>query len=139
MKSETSRRTLLTAGAAAIGGAAVAAPVEMAAVAGDDPIFAALAEWRHLEALHAAAIKVTDAAQRNGGYKFELAQSIQDAACNAVCEHERGLMEMQPTSKAGALAQLRFVSDWLRLDSGEEVAAETIRAAVAVLEQEAKS
>jgi hypothetical protein len=50
MKTETSRRRLLTAGAAAIGATAVAAPVALGAVVGEDPIFAALADLERVTA-----------------------------------------------------------------------------------------
>jgi hypothetical protein len=53
MKSETdspSRRHIIAAGAAAIGATAVAAPVALGAVAGDDPIFAALADLERINA-----------------------------------------------------------------------------------------
>lgn len=93
-----SRRTLLAAGAAAIGATAVAAPVALAgAAAGEDPIFAALAEWRRLNAAHDATSE--DTAERL-------------AALDALIDFEQEtLFALKPTSTAGVVAMLKFMAN----------------------------
>lgn len=126
MKTETSRRTLLTAGAAAIGATAVALPAIAGAVAGEDPVFAALAEWQRLNAAHDATEE--DAAERR-------------AALDALIDFEREtLFPLKPTSTAGIVALLKFVSNpRIAFNMGEEVSAVIDNTIEFLVEREARS
>jgi len=122
----TTRRNLLTAGAAAIGGAAVAVPSIASAVAGEDPIFAALAEWRRLNAAHDATPE--DTAERR-------------AALDALIDFEREtLFPLKPTSTAGIVAMLKFVSNpRIAFNMGEEVSAVIDNTIEFLVEREARA
>jgi hypothetical protein len=89
-------------------------------------VFAALAERERLEAIHIAAIGKTDALET------EAAEEEQDAACSAVCDYERDiLLTTVPTTKAGALALLRFLGKHLQSFTGEEKAVANAVGAIA--------
>ncbi|WP_036282584.1 hypothetical protein [Methylocystis sp. ATCC 49242] len=75
-----------------------------------DPIFAAIAEWERLEALHIEAINAADAIDDEDSAEFAAADHAQDVACSAVADHERRILDMRPQTVAGALALLRFIA-----------------------------
>ncbi|WP_036282340.1 hypothetical protein [Methylocystis sp. ATCC 49242] len=60
-----------------------------------DPIFAAIAEWERLEALHIEAINAADAIDDEDSAEFAAAEAV---------------LEVRPQTVAGALALLRFIA-----------------------------
>jgi hypothetical protein len=124
MKTQPISRRALAAGLALAPVAGL--PALAGAVSVDDPVFAALAERERLEAIHIAAIGKTDALET------EAAEAEQDAACSAVCDYERDiLLTTVPTTKAGALALLRFLGKHLQSFTGEEKAVANAVGAIA--------
>ncbi len=105
-----SRRNIIAAGAAA--------------GAGDDPIFAALAEWRRLNAVHDATEE--DTAERH-------------AALDALVDFEREtLFPLKPTSMAGVVAMLKFIADPKLALLTDDVSA-VVHSSIEFLEREALS
>jgi hypothetical protein len=94
-----------------------------------DPIFPMLFERQRLEDEQLAAIKATDVTGS------EEAKKAQDDACTAVCAFERELLMTRPTTRAGAIALLKFIADDLDSLRGGEAGAisEAIRNCVAAL------
>ena len=131
MKTQPISRRALAAGLALAPVAGL--PALAGAVSGDDPVFAVLAERDRLEAIHLAAITRMDELQT------ETAEDERNAACSAVCDYERDvLLTTVPTTKAGALALLRFLGNHLQSFSGEEKAvANAIGAIASFIEERA--
>jgi hypothetical protein len=124
MKTQPISRRALAAGLALAPVAGL--PALAGAVSADDPVFAVLAERDRLEAIHLAAITRADELQT------ETAEAEQGAACSAVCDYERDvLLTTVPTTKAGALALLRFLGNYLQSFCGEEKSVANAVAAVA--------
>ncbi len=131
MKTQPISRRALAAGLALAPVAGL--PALAGAVSGDDPVFAVLAERDRLEAIHLAAITRMDELQT------ETAEAERSAACSAVCDYERDvLLTTVPTTKAAALALLRFLGNHLQSFAGEEKAvANAVRAIAGFFEERA--
>jgi len=139
MKAQPISRRALAAGLALAPVAGL--PALAGEVSEDDPVFAVLAERDRLEAIHLAAITRADELQTEVADELqtEAAEAEQGVACSAVCDYERDvLLTTVPTTKAGALALLRFLGNHLQSFGGEEKAvANAIGAIAAFIEGEA--
>ena len=137
-----SRRLFLAAGSAG----AVFGALPQATAAGDDLVFAAIAEQRRCKALAddalAVCVRIYEEAKAWDESGIEQAEAVFDDQNKAYFDAEMAVLATQPTTFAGALALLAFVAEHLEgphsdaSDDEEQVAA-AIRNALAVLEREA--
>jgi len=139
MKTSTTRRTILVGLAAA---PVAGLPAIAKALPGADPVFAALAEYRDARKGMDAAFAVTHAALDVGNDEaLKEAEEAEEEPFQRLLAAEDAVLEARPTTREGALRLLDHVATRLAsdhtTDSEAELAPDAIRAALAVLEQEA--
>jgi hypothetical protein len=138
---QTTRRAL-------VAGLALAPIAGVPAIAGamleQDPIFAVIAELEPLRKAFNASVEGFDRAehayfmgQKDARPELDAAEATISAATSASVEAERAILATEPNTRAGALALLRFVADFVEEWGTGDVAdaGGAIRNAVAVLER----
>jgi hypothetical protein len=104
-----------------------------------DPVLAALARHdRARAALDAAYARTRAALDMGDDAALEAAEVAEDAPLDALNEAETAIVAANPTTRAGAAAQLRFIADHFEelIDDSRERAPDALRAVADLLAAE---